>query len=748
MWNGKAINGDRPLPSWAQTDGANSPPQPATAPPQDDSADLPTTPLDGVSGDYSEEGLDLTWDLRPDLRADGWTQRVRPNGEMVANHPRYGQLLDREFDGNLVSMHRKMAALTGGEATDEPEDDQMLDERPTNAGEIAIAYNARRAEHGDPWAAAVGALGTKAQRAELLATAIKPWIWEYRDKYDRTWSDLAAHGNPSHSNSTFWDDIRREIAARTLMISDGVLKVAIKRAFEMLEASPVARNEMEPAVVEEPAGGTAQAGKLPSETPRNDLNQELTDALLRYYWSKSELDRFAKSATPFEDCRRALVSTGRGMATGTWRIDSMRGRVRAWHVSLGAEYFHREPDAIITYDRFARMTVGLPEVQQARDTAIAPLGVDVQKQQPVHIADVTRLAAAIERVIHGREQEEIAAILADLHDGPYFYRPNVLCYTDDCSDIHAWRYAVARVRDGIMHGIVRPHAAQSIPVEEPATEPVGDESEAAAQELPAINYVPAVPSDLASRWTLKRENGQYWMTDGFHATFKCDTPDAAFSEARKQQAVWQIAVPAAANTPAADPAAAQPSTQTVPPDLAAAGWELRGTEYGRFYLANPRTGRSTRTCAKVEQAIEIARGLTSLPQDTAPDAARSTWAYWEAQGWRLVRDNAEKTTTGVHDATGLATPRLISEAGVIHWLSSSGELTEANYRVAMKQPPSPADERNARVKAMIETLSAARDLITEYEKITGIYSHSGPMRRAMQPMIEMLERNLTKREEI
>jgi hypothetical protein len=453
--SGNAVNGARPLPTWAQTDGANVASTPVPAPPQGDSADSLTTPLDGVSDDYSEEGVDLTWDLRPDLRADGWTQRVRPDGEMVANHPRHGQLLDREFDGNLVAMHRKMAALTGGETTDEPEEDQPLDERPTNAGEIAIAYNARRAEHGDAWAAAVGALGTKAQRAELLATAIKPWIWEYKDKYDRNWRDLAAHGNPSHSNSTFWDDIRREIAARKLMISDNVLKVAIKRAFEMLEASTVERNEAEPA---------------------------------------------------------------------------------------------------------------------------------------------------------------------------------------------------------------------------------GDESETAA--------------------------------------------------------------------PVAEEAT-QPAAPPVPSDLAAAGWELRGTPYGRYYLVNERTSQSTRSCASAEQAFEVARGLARPQQNgdpgAAPDAARSTWAYWEAQGWRLVRDSKANTLAGVHDATELATPLVISEAGVIHWLSSGGELNEANYRVAMKQPPSPAAERNARVKAMIETLTAARDLVAEYEKTTGIYSHSNNLRQAVRPMIEMLERNLTDR---
>lgn len=402
--SGKAINGDRPLPAWAQTDDANAASTPATAPPQGDSADSLTTPLDGVSDDYSEEGVDLTWDLRPDLRADGWTQRVKPNGEMVANHPQHGQLLDREFGGNLVGMHRKMAALTGGETTDEPEEDQPLDERPTNAGE----------------------LGTKAQRAELLATAIKPWIWEYKDK------------------------------------------MAIKRAFEMLEASAAERNEAEPA-----------------------------------------------AADPVKE----------------------------------------EP-------------------------------ADAQKQQPVNIADVMRLAA--------------------------------------------------------------------------------------------------------------------------------------------------------------DETAPQPSMPPVPPDLAAAGWELRGNQYGNYYMVNAATGQSTRTRLTPAEAFDTARGL--MARDAAPDAARSTWAYWEAQGWRLVRDSKANTLAGVHDATELATPLVISEAGVIHWLSSGGELNEANYRVAMKQPPSPADERNARIKVMIATLTAARDLVAEYEKTTGIYSHSNNLRQAVRPMIEMLERNLTDRE--
>jgi hypothetical protein len=49
----------------------------------------------------------------------------------------------------------------------------------------------------------------------------------------------------------------------------------------------------------------------------------------------------------------------------------------------------------------------------------------------------------------------------------------------------------------------------------------------------------------------------------------------------------------------------------VPDDLAAAGWELRGSEFGRYYLINTRTARTTRSCSTVDKAFEIARGLTT-----------------------------------------------------------------------------------------------------------------------------------------
>ncbi len=205
-------------------------------------------------------------------------------------------------------------------------------------------------------------------------------------------------------------------------------------------------------------------------------------------------------------------------------------------------------------------------------------------------------------------------------------------------------------------------------------------------------------------------------------------------------AVPPLETPHAVSPVEEDPAV-QPALPPMPPDLAAAGWELRSNQYGNYYMVNAATSQSTRTRLTPTEAFDTARGL--MARDQAPDAARSTWAYWEAQGWRLVHDSKLQTTTGLHDATGLATPTLISEAGVIHWLASGGELTEAAYRVAMKQPPSPADERNARIKAMIATLTAARDLVAEYEKTTGIYTHSNNLRQAVRPMIEMLERNLT-----
>lgn len=320
--------------------------------------------------------------------------------------------------------------------------------------------------------------------------------------------------------------------------------------------------------------------------------------------------------------------------------------------------------------------------------------------------------------------------------------------------------------------------------EAPAIETAGNESGATAPALPAIELPSHASTAVAMEFSragrassndLVQKHGYGFgfhpkppysdgMVDLSHHDRETKihrklgvytTNDEALAAARRDlQERIAATVPPLEAQAAADPVEKEPAVQLatppVPPDLAAAGWELRGTAYGRYYLVNERTSQSTRSCALAEQTFEVARGLARPQQngelDAAPDAARSTWAYWEAQGWRLVHDSKANTLAGVHDATTLATPLVISEAGAIHWLISGRQLTETNYRVATKQPPSPADERNARVKVMIGTLTAARDLVAEYEKVTGIYSHSNNLRQAVRPMIEMLERNLTDRE--
>ena len=83
----------------------------------------------------------------------------------------------------------------------------------------------------DPWAVAVNSPGSRQQRAELLAEAITPWVHEYRDEYGRTWQTLMRDGNPSHSNSVFWQDITAEFTSRGLAIDPDILKFAIKRVF-------------------------------------------------------------------------------------------------------------------------------------------------------------------------------------------------------------------------------------------------------------------------------------------------------------------------------------------------------------------------------------------------------------------------------------------------------------------------------------------------------------------------------------
>ena len=99
----------------------------------------------------------------------------------------------------------------------------------------------------DPWAVAVNMAGSRQSRSEALARAMTPWIREYRDTYGRNWQDLALHGNPSHSNSTFWQDIGKELKLRAVTVDDDTLKLAIKQAFSWLLAEePAAKTQPAP----------------------------------------------------------------------------------------------------------------------------------------------------------------------------------------------------------------------------------------------------------------------------------------------------------------------------------------------------------------------------------------------------------------------------------------------------------------------------------------------------------------------
>jgi hypothetical protein len=142
----------------------------------------------------------------------------------------------------------------------------------------------------------------------------------------------------------------------------------------------------------------------------------------------------------------------------------------------------------------------------------------------------------------------------------------------------------------------------------------------------------------------------------------------------------------------------------------------------------------------------------AIADSQPPSVTRSAWPYWEAQGWRLFCDErarkGDPNLTAVHDGSQVATPWLTSEAGVIHWLSIGEPVTHNRYlEVMARMEKADPDQRNVRIAAMVETLRAAVDLIGDYEGLTGIHSHSGPLRRAVQPMIEMLERNRVDKEE-
>ena len=99
---------------------------------------------------------------------------------------------------------------------------------------------------------------------------------------------------------------------------------------------------------------------------------------------------------------------------------------------------------------------------------------------------------------------------------------------------------------------------------------------------------------------------------------------------------------------------------------------------------------------------------------------------------------------GCHDDAKLLAPPLHL---VAHRFVGEPVTHNRYMEVMARMEKAKPDQRNARVAAMLETLRAAVDLLGDYEELTGIHSHSGPLRRAVQPMIEMLERNRVDKEE-
>lgn len=146
-------------------------------------------------------------------------------------------------------------------------------------------------------------------------------------------------------------------------------------------------------------------------------------------------------------------------------------------------------------------------------------------------------------------------------------------------------------------------------------------------------------------------------------------------------------------------------------------WEIaRNDKHERFIACQKAitTGR-VRQHELINALYKIAeeRGTkfdgTPVRATAAPQGERSTWDYWAAQGWRLVSDKTAAAQSwphlaGLHDNAQLATPRLLSEAAVVHWLASGGKLSDQNYRDFAGYDtirPAAAPGRSAEIEAVV-----------------------------------------------
>ena len=111
---------------------------------------------------------------------------------------------------------------------------------------------------------------------------------------------------------------------------------------------------------------TANIGQNHGNAPRNDLTEEETQAFLRRYFHASTLAIFAQAPDPREAVRRHMVKQGGGYWGNDWRYDTRSGKVEVWDIVHHGEVRisrdpvrYREPDAIFTYERLAKLAMDL-----------------------------------------------------------------------------------------------------------------------------------------------------------------------------------------------------------------------------------------------------------------------------------------------------------------------------------------------------------------------------------------------------
>lgn len=148
-----------------------------------------------------------------------------------------------------------------------------------------------------------------------------------------------------------------------LLAGDSVPEEAREEVVRRSQAGETVTKAVAKAVIEE---------HRPAVQPK-PLTQEQIGEFLAHYWRSTNLQAVADSVDPFSVLRRIMVSGQPGGADNRWRFHTSSGTVRCW---VGGSVVNREPDAVWSYDQFARLSLSvLPE--PTINTAPAPVVVDV-----------------------------------------------------------------------------------------------------------------------------------------------------------------------------------------------------------------------------------------------------------------------------------------------------------------------------------------------------------------------------------